>query len=39
MTAEELDEWAADFLQFWVRFANVLGAKSRERKPPSTCEG
>ncbi len=27
MTAEELDEWAADFLQFCAHFANVLGRK------------
>jgi SRSO17 transposase len=27
MTAEELDEWAADFLQFCARFADVFGRK------------
>jgi SRSO17 transposase len=27
MTAEELDEWGADFLQFCVRFADVFGRK------------
>ena len=27
MTTEELDEWAADFLQFCTRFADVFGRK------------
>jgi SRSO17 transposase len=27
MTAEELDEWGADFLQFCARFADVFGRK------------
>ena len=40
MTAEELDEWGADFLAFLRLFSLMcLAARSRGRRPPSTCGG
>lgn len=39
MTAEELDEWVAEFLQFCARFADVFGRKEPRAKAAGYLRG